>query len=237
MKNGKSWLIQTVAWIRVIDGVRPELDAVQAWCKSAADIPIMPGEDTMSVKAEVKVLWTEYRDRGINQDTLVWAECDATPLLRAHFEMSDALPSSFTQEQASQLPSISLDFAFEHKLGSGAQLETSTSGPVNDFSLWYTATDIKTEIHKPLEKVEQTACLSPAFYDEMPLLKWLEWREHMRRIGTERVAWYGRQPNLGTFVDAYNKLAGAKDVFRRVQIIFLNIEYADIALTTDMHPL
>lgn len=160
----------------------------------------------------MKVLWTDYRDRGIDQDALLFVECDATPLLAHHFGLSSALPSSssFTATDVLALNTVSYDFAFEHNLG---EVETSTSGKV-PLVQWYTAMDVQVQVSKPLERTEMTACLSPAFYDKMPLLKWLEWREHMRRIGTERVAWYGREESMGRFVEEYNKLSGTKDVFR-----------------------
>lgn len=214
------------------NGVRPEIDAVAAWCKTGPGSRVGRSssaygdendEDSTnfqgptSVKGEVKVLWTDYRDRGVDQDTLVWIECDATPLFRAHHGLSDALPATFDAQQVAAMSSVTMDFAFEHKLGTGADLETSTSGPIRDpLILWYTAADVRTDIHQPEVKVRQAACLSPAFYEEgeMPLLRWLEWREHMRRIGTERVNWYGRERGMGKFVDAYNRLAGTKDIFR-----------------------
>lgn len=196
-------------------GLRPELTSVTGWCKSSPSSAIEAGEgDPVSVKAEVNVLWTDYRDRGIDQDALLFIECDASPLLRAHYNLSSALPSTFSASEAHALPSVTYDFAFEHNLG---EVETSTSGKV-PLVQWYTAVDVQLDLDKPLEKTSMTACLSPAFYPKgkMPLLKWLEWREHMRRIGTERVAWYGREEGMGRFVDEYNKLSGQKDVFRCV---------------------
>ena len=185
------------------------MTAVSGWCKnSPSSIP--NAADPVSVKAEVKVLWTDYRDRGIDQDALLFVECDATPLLRQHYGLSDALPSDFSKTDIAALPSVVYDFAFEHNLG---EVETSTSGKV-PLVQWYTAMNLEVEVSKPLPRTAMTACLSPAFYDKMPLLKWLEWREHMRRIGTDRVAWYGRQETMGRFVEEYNKLSGTQDVFR-----------------------
>ena len=211
-----------------INGIRPELDAVSAWCKTSTATSTkqsQEGDDVASVRAEVKLLWTDHHDRGIDQDVLLWIECDAGPLLRHRFGMSDALPATFTQEDIGSLDSVSLDFAFEHKIGN---TETSTSGSV-PLTLWYTAADVDVQLHKPEEKVKMAACLSPAFYDSMPLLKWLEWREHMKRIGTERVNWYGRQMEMEQFVNAYNKLAGTKDIFRYVRL------HGALPLAGDVH--
>ena len=179
------------------------------------------------------MLWTDYRDRGIDQDTILWIECDATPLLEYHLGRSgsgsgsapdtapsdDGVPAAsalveYTQEQVAQLRDVQFDFAFEHDLGT---VETSTSGKV-PLVQWYTAMDVDVQLASasPLDRVSMTACLSPAFYDgdRMPVLRWLEWREHMRRLGTERVVWYGRMRSMGRFVDEYNRVSGMKDVFR-----------------------
>lgn len=201
---------------RQINGVRPELNAVKAWCKPAPSDSDGSQVDDLAIhssKAEVKVLWTDYRDRGIDQDTMLWLECDATPLLRRKFNASTALPrDAFTREDVDKLTDFQLDFAFEHDLG---EVSTSTSGQV-PLNLFYMATDIDVAVHKPLPRVKISACLSPAFYEpgQMPLLRWLEWREHMRRIGTERVNWYGRDKEMARFVQAYNRLTDAQDIFR-----------------------
>lgn len=165
-------------------------------------------------------------------------ECDISPFLP-----EDLLPSTSTNDQAShnqasnsselpesesvsvddirnQLQPIHLDFTFEHDLGT---VETTSSGPM-PLNLWFTATNLTIKFDEPREHVKMAGCLSPAFYDNVDvygrsglnkhLLRWLEWREHMRHLGVERVNWYGRSEDMKDFVDVYNDIQGMKDTFK-----------------------
>jgi hypothetical protein len=179
------------------------------------------------------VVWTDVRDRGIGQDLMLLIECDISPFL-----LESLSPPTSTNMQASQskslpnfqvptvdkikdqLQPIHLDFTFEHDLGI---VETTSSGPM-PLNLWFTATNLTIKFDDPQEHVVMTVCLSPAFYGSIDsdgrsglkkhLLRWLEWREHMRHLGVERVDWYGRSEDMKDFVDVYNDIQGMKDKFR-----------------------
>lgn len=118
-----------------------------------------------------------------------------------------------------------LDFSFVLDLGS---VETTSSGPVH-LNFQFQSSNLTMQLDEPKEYVTMAACLSPAFFDEveeegkgkgkkgsMPILRWIEWREHMRHLGVERVNWYGRHAGMREFVDAHNELRGTKDTFRSV---------------------
>lgn len=144
-------------------------------------------------------------------------ECDATDLIDATIMKNTARNEQqasleATEEEARMLRHIQIGFAFEHDFGTA---ETTYSG-VRRLNFWYAAQDIDVYLTRPVSKAEQTVCLTPAFYKagQMPIAKWVEWREHMRHLGTDRVAWYGRSAGMRTFVETYASLTGVKDTFR-----------------------
>lgn len=225
-------------------GLRPDHKSISAFCRGVG----ADGVESTSIRADVDVVWTDTRDRGIGQDLMLLIECDISPFLDGSAGKSPSKytkgPSSnssassrsdrmkekvetwwnFTDDStsiASRLPSLFLDFAFEHDMGI---VETTSSGPV-PLNFWFTATNIPVIFDEPQkEHVKMAACLSPAFHGpknegrsshiKEQLLRWLEWREHMRRLGVERVNWYARTEEMRDFVDVYNDLQGTKDIFR-----------------------
>lgn len=161
------------------------------------------------------------RDRHIGQNVLLIIECDAVPLLRTHLRHSPALPApTLEQRDVFSLEKIQMDFAFLHDFGHG-ETSTSESQPL---TLWYGAPGVDVQLDQPykLPRVKTTACLTPAFYTagQMPITRWVEWRLHMHKIGTQRVAWYGRTNEMKQFVDAYISLTGVQDTFTYVHISF-----------------
>jgi hypothetical protein len=213
-------------------GLRPEHNTISAFCKDGSSNE----KGVNNTRAEVKVMWTDPKDRGIGQDVMLIIECnldgfekkaiDKIPLrpepqLSSGNFSSEAITSDTrTPKSATQTVPIFkplyLDLSFEHDLG---MVSTSSSGLV-PLNFWFVSTDLPVAVQKPTkDKVSMAVCLSPTFYDnegEMPLRKWVEWREHMRNLGVERVNWYGRSEDMGVFVNSYNKLQGMKDVFRSV---------------------
>lgn len=218
------------------EGIRPNHKSITAYCGSSATNL----NDSSGIPGDVNVVWTDPRDRGIGQDVMLLVECDAAPFLhekrgtKIHssgsisFESSapDALaagleghtvPELDKREMVAHLQdSLSLAFSFDLNMGT---VETSSSGPMK-LNLQFKTPNLTMHIDESKEEhVKIAACLSPAFYGvggEMPLLKWLEWREHMRYLGVDRVSWYGRHEGMKDFVDAYNQLRYMKDNFRSV---------------------
>lgn len=167
---------------------------------------------------------------------MLLVECDAGPFLDfngRNLEENDLVTDkrawNKTKIKENFTSSILLDFSFEFDFGT---VETTSSGP-RQLNFWFTASNFPVRFEKPKEHVTMAACLSPAFYHrsddeqgadgangkgrkEMTLMRWLEWREHMRLLGVERVNWYGRHRNMRDFVDLYNDLQGTQDTFRSV---------------------
>lgn len=180
-------------------------------------------------------MWTDVRDRGIGQDLMLLIECDVSRFLpetlsSINTNATSRFSTSKFNHHNQPLDVISvkdavqplfLDFAFEHDLGI---VETTSSGPM-PLNLWVTATNLSIQFDEPRERVSMAACLSPAFYSfendgiersglRKHLLRWVEWREHMRTLGVERVNWYARNEDMKDFADVYNDIQGTKDIFR-----------------------
>lgn len=194
-------------------------------------------------------------------------ECDAGPFLAGESESTrpssaEALMPDTNGDVSVEKPKKSLDrdevmdrlqrglvldFSFVLDLG---LVETTSSGPVK-LKFHFQSPNLTIQIDETKEHVTMAACLSPAFYDEMeeegnekgkkgnmPLLRWIEWREHMRHLGVERVNWSGRHIKMKDFVDTYNELQGTKDTIRSVihskaPLRPNSSTYLSLAFTTD----
>lgn len=153
--------------------------------------------------------WTDPLDRSIGQDGLFTIHCDADLLVQNRLENAGPARASYTQQDVSSVESIAIDVVIEEQIPAESRVQSQVQN-----NLTFASLDIQVQLHRPEEKVETAVCLSPAFYKKMPLLRWLEWREHLRRLGNFRVNWYGRDARMEDFVNVYNRLSGAKDIFR-----------------------
>jgi hypothetical protein len=82
------------------------------------------GRTDQGVAGTVEFMWSHSGDRDVDQDGLLWVECDAVPPLMEHSTAPTGPPPTFTREQVAQFTDVRLDFAFEHDFGF---VETSTS--------------------------------------------------------------------------------------------------------------
>lgn len=214
--------------------MRPDHKSISAFCRNSNT---EERGETIRIQADVDVVWTDIRDRGIGQDVMLLVECDISPFIRSKdpssssSELEQQVPEvlggsfndkmEFSRVSAKLLQPLVLDFAFEHDLGT---VETTSSGP-RSLKLHFTATDLPIHLEEAMEHVSIAACLSPVFYEDSRendeisglrrhLIRWIEWREHMRKLGVERVNWYGRSEDMKDFVDVYNDVRGTKDIFR-----------------------